>query len=46
MDECVYFTMRTDKSGNKTKTWVFKEKCPKCKNKTSQQNKKSIKKNY
>ena len=31
MDECVYFTLRTDKSGNKTKTWVLKEQCTKCK---------------
>lgn len=30
MDECVYFTNRSDEKG-KVKAWVFKEKCPKCK---------------
>ena len=30
MDECVYFTKRFIKEG-KAKTWVFKEKCPECK---------------
>lgn len=30
MDECIYFTRRTIDSG-KAMTWVFKEKCPKCK---------------
>jgi len=29
-DECVYFTNRSTEKG-KTRTWVFKEKCPKCK---------------
>ncbi|MBT3866002.1 hypothetical protein HOF78_02760 [Candidatus Woesearchaeota archaeon] len=31
MDECIYFTNRTMGSG-KVKSWVFKAKCPECKN--------------
>jgi hypothetical protein len=31
MDECVYFTNRADKQGNKIKCWVFRELCPQCK---------------
>ncbi|MEK6849903.1 MAG: hypothetical protein AABY01_05040 [Nanoarchaeota archaeon] len=30
MEECVYFTRRADGT-SKSVTWVFKEKCPKCK---------------
>lgn len=30
MDECIYFTNRSKGKG-KTKAWVFKKTCPKCK---------------
>lgn len=31
MDELVYFTQRTIEPFGKTKVWVFKQMCPKCK---------------
>src|SRR3989338_9169675 len=31
MDELVYFTQRTIEPTGKTKVWVFKQMCPKCK---------------